>query len=160
MRSESEPEPPNTSERSSIATVVTSEGKRAQEAFRRIPTRHQRQEYADLVFQVLRGQEELLQFDKGRTRFFLGGTKVDFNKEVLVLLPHAQASGSTVVTYGIPLLNERTLTFPIETANPTGNETQDMAYYCLVVAVDRSRVDTVVLQAGEHRHASLSLESP
>jgi hypothetical protein len=77
--------------------------------------------------------------------------KLDFSKEALVLLRHTEGSGSVQVTFETPILQDRKLRCEIrgEPIPPGYGGTADMAYYCLAMAVSKSQVSQVELQAIE-----------
>jgi hypothetical protein len=77
--------------------------------------------------------------------------KLDFSKEALVLLRHTEGSGSVQVTFETPILQGRNLLCEIQgkPIPPGYGGTADMAYYCFAVAVSKSRVSQVELQAIE-----------
>ena len=76
---------------------------------------------------------------------------VDFAKEALVLLRHSEGSGSVQVTFETPILQGRNLLCEIrgKPIPPGYGGTADMAYYCFAVAVSKSQVSQVELQAIE-----------
>ncbi len=76
--------------------------------------------------------------------------KLDFTKEALVLLRHTEGSGSVQVTFETPILQDTRLLCEIRGSIPHGFlGTADMAYYCFAVAVFKSAVSQVELQAIE-----------
>jgi hypothetical protein len=81
----------------------------------------------------------------------LRNAKVDFTKEALVLLRHSEGSGSVQVTFETPKLEARKLLCEIRgrPIPPGYGGTADMAYYCFAVAVSKSTVSQVELQAVE-----------
>jgi hypothetical protein len=81
----------------------------------------------------------------------LRNAKVDFTQEALVLLRHTEGSGSVQVTFATPILQNRRLLCEIRgrPIPPGYGGTADMAYYCFAVAVSKSAVSQVELQAVE-----------
>jgi hypothetical protein len=81
----------------------------------------------------------------------LRNAKVDFTQEALVLLRHTEGSGSVQVTFETPILQNRRLLCEIRgrPIPPGYGGTADMAYYCFAVAVSKSVVSQVELQAVE-----------
>ncbi|HEY2973815.1 MAG TPA: hypothetical protein VGJ48_14970 [Pyrinomonadaceae bacterium] len=81
----------------------------------------------------------------------LRNAKLDFTKEALVLLRHTEGSGSVQVTLETPILQDRRLLCEIQgrPIPPGYGGTADMAYYCFAVAVSKSAVSQVELQAVE-----------
>lgn len=77
--------------------------------------------------------------------------KLDFSKEALVLLRHTEGSGSIQVTFETPILQDGKLLCEIRAKPipPGYGGTADMAYYCFAVAVSKSQVSQVELQAIE-----------
>ena len=75
--------------------------------------------------------------------------KLDFSKEALVLLRHTEGSGSVQVTFETPILQGTNLLCEIRGKPLQGGGTDDMAYYCFAVAVSKSAVSQVELQAIE-----------
>jgi hypothetical protein len=81
----------------------------------------------------------------------LRNAKVDFSKEALILLRHTEGSGSVQVVFEPPILKDRKLLCEIQGKPiPAGyGGTADMAYYCFAVAVSKSQIRQVELQAIE-----------
>jgi hypothetical protein len=79
----------------------------------------------------------------------LRNAKLDFTEEALVLLRHSEGSGSVQVTFETPVLQDRNLFCEIRGRPfpPGYGGTADMAYYCFAVAVSKSKVSQVELQA-------------
>jgi hypothetical protein len=71
---------------------------------------------------------------------------VDFDREVLVLLPHNEPSGSNRVAFAAPRIEGSRVVCRIDRHVPEIG-TGDMAYYCFAIAVDRSRVTEVRFDA-------------
>lgn len=78
----------------------------------------------------------------------LRNAKLDFTKEALVFLRHSEGSGSVQVTFETPTLQDQTLLCEIR-GRPIPSGTADMADYCFAVAVSKSQVSQVELQAIE-----------
>ena len=72
--------------------------------------------------------------------------EVDFNQEALVLLRHDEGSGSVRVSLETPALQDRTLLCEIR-GELSGAGTADMAYHCFALAVSKSLVNKVQLNA-------------
>ncbi|MBA3514125.1 MAG: hypothetical protein H0T77_07115 [Pyrinomonadaceae bacterium] len=81
----------------------------------------------------------------------LRNANLDFTKEALVLLRHTEGSGSVQVTFETPILQDRILLCEIrgKPIPPGYLGTADMADYCLAVAVSKSHISQVELQAVE-----------
>lgn len=77
----------------------------------------------------------------------LGNARIDFTREVLVLLRHSEGSGSVRVTFETPTLVDRRLICQIRGRALTGGGTMDMADYCFAVVVSRADVGEVELRA-------------
>jgi hypothetical protein len=79
----------------------------------------------------------------------LRNAKLDFTEEALVLLRHSEGSGSVQVTFETPILQDGKLLCEIRGRlfPPGYGGTADMAYYCFAVAVSKSKVSQVQLQA-------------
>jgi len=77
----------------------------------------------------------------------LRDAKIDFNQEALVLLRHTEGSGSVQVSFETPVLKDKTLVCEIRGEPLNGAGTGDMAYYCFALAVSKSLVDRVQLNA-------------
>ena len=82
--------------------------------------------------------------------------KVDFSKEVLVLLPHKEHSGSIKVTFKKPKLRNRELICRIRRNDPLVH-TCDMAYYCFALAVSKAAVDGIELHVKGRKPVKLSI---
>jgi hypothetical protein len=72
--------------------------------------------------------------------------QVDFNQEALVLLRHDEGSGAVRVSFETPVLQEKTLLCEIR-GELRGLGTADMAYHCFALAVSKSLVNKVQLNA-------------
>ncbi len=72
--------------------------------------------------------------------------QIDFNEEALVLLRHDEGAGSVRVSFETPVLQGRTLLCEIR-GELHGIGTANMAYHCFALAVSKSLVDTVQLNA-------------
>ncbi|CAN5569015.1 hypothetical protein BH20ACI3_BH20ACI3_03860 [soil metagenome] len=81
----------------------------------------------------------------------LRNANLDFTKEALVLLRHTEGSGSVQVTFETPILQDRILVCEIrgKPIPPGYLGTADMADYSLALAVSKSHISQVELQAGE-----------
>lgn len=77
----------------------------------------------------------------------LRNAKIDFNQEALVLLRHTEGSGSVQVSFETPVLKDKTLLCEIRGEPLRGAGTADMAYHCFALAVSKSLVDKVQLNA-------------
>jgi hypothetical protein len=71
---------------------------------------------------------------------------VDFDREVLVLLPHHEPSGSNRVTFATPRVAGSRVICRIDRQVPEIG-TGDMAYWCFAIAADRSRITEIMLDA-------------
>ncbi len=80
----------------------------------------------------------------GKARFqeAMRAAKIDFTKEALVLFRHTEGSGSVAVKLLQPELRGSTLVCKIERKVPEVG-TDDMAYYCFAIVVDRSKIKAV-----------------
>jgi len=139
-----------------LSTTKTSE------PFRVIPIPKRENGYSNFASIAFMSQDEFDSFIK-RTSTQIGwnnrqvfedalrNAKVDFNQEALVLLRHSESSGSVQVTFEPPTLENKKLLCEIQgKAIPPGfGGTADMAYYCFAVAVSKSAVRQVELQAVE-----------
>ena len=142
------------------------------QSFRIIPIR-ERGGYSNFESIVLMSQDDLDSFltdtstQVGRTNRqefedALRNANLDFTREALVLLRHTESSGSVQVVFETPILQDRKLLCEIRGKPLQGGGTADMAYYCFAVAVSKSAVDQVELQAieggfSEHRLAPVVL---
>ena len=127
--------------------------------FRVIPILKREHGYGSFASMAIKSQNELDSFLKdtskqswnNRQEFeaALRDAKLDFTKEVLVLLRHDESSGSTQVTFETPILKDRKLLCEIRgrAFHPGYGGTADMAYYCFAVVVSKSAVSHVELQA-------------
>ena len=81
----------------------------------------------------------------------LRNAKLDFTQEALVLLRHTEGSGTVQVTFETPILQDGKLRCEIrgKSIPPGYGGTADMAFYCFAVAVSKSQVSQVELQAIE-----------
>ncbi len=127
------------------------------QSFRIVPIR-ERGGYGNFESIVLMSQDDLDSFLKdtsARPEFVdaLRNANLDFTKEALVLLRHTESSGSVQVVFETPILQDRKLLCEIrgKPLPPGYAGTADMAYYCFAVAVSKSAVDQVELQAIEGR---------
>jgi len=125
------------------------------QSFRIVPIR-ERGGYGNFESIVLMSQDDLDSFLKdtsARPEFVdaLRNANLDFTKEALVLLRHTESSGSVQVVFETPILQDRKLLCEIrgKPLPPGYAGTADMAYYCFAVAVSKSAVDQVELQAIE-----------
>ena len=129
-------------------------------SFRVIPIPRRDHGYNNFASIAFKSKEELDSFLKdpslqiywnNRQEFenALHDAKVDFTKEALVLLRHTEGSGSVQVTFQTPVLQDTKLLCEIRgKAIPPGyGATADMAFYCFAVAVSKSAVSQVELQA-------------
>lgn len=107
--------------------------------------------YQFLETQVIRTQKELNALLKKKEgswnnrKAFKEGLKkgkVDFEKEVLILIPHTETSGSNIVTLEKPSKDGITLECRI-IRKPAEFGTEDMAYYCFALAVRKSLIGKV-----------------
>ncbi len=74
----------------------------------------------------------------------LTNTKIMWDCQAIVLLPHWEGSGSIQVKARPPLLGNDILTVPVSRSQP-GMGTSDMAYYLFGVVVDKQQVKQVIL---------------
>jgi len=125
------------------------------QSFRIIPI-PKRGGYSNFESIVLMSRDDLDSFLKNpsaRPEFedALRNANLDFTKEALVLLRHTESSGSVQVVFETPILQDRKLLCEIrgKPLPPGYAGTDDMAYYCFAVAVSKSAVDQVELQAIE-----------
>jgi hypothetical protein len=77
----------------------------------------------------------------------LRNAKIDFNQEALMLLRHDEPSGSVSVSFKTPVLKDKTLVCEIRGEPLRGLGTADMAYHCFALAVSKSLVNQVQLNA-------------
>ena len=139
------------------AGQITSENA---QSFRIIPILKREHGYGNFTSIAIRSQNELDSFLKDPSKQMgwntrqefeaaLRNAKLDFTKEVLVLLRHDEGSSSVQVTFEPPILKDRKLLCEIRgRAIPPGYlATGDMAYYCFAVVVSKSAVSHVELQA-------------
>lgn len=83
---------------------------------------------------------------------------IDFERETLVILRHVHPISGVKITVGAPSLVARRLTVQLQT-EVLGDFTVDaIRTHCLVVAVDRSKVDEVVLRMSERNLTTLALD--
>ncbi len=132
------------------------------QAFRTIPIQKRETGYSNFASIAFMSKDDLDSFLKNtstqlgwnnRQEFedALRNAKLDFTKEALVLLRHTEGSGSVQVTFETPILQARKLLCEIrgKPIPPGYGGTADMAYYCFAVAVSKSAVSQVELQAVE-----------
>lgn len=87
--------------------------------------------------------------------------KVDFNQEALVLLRHDEGSGTARVSFGTPVLQDKTLLCEIR-SELHGMGPAVMAYHCFALAVSKSLVNKVQLNtvaAFEHPRPTILLST-
>jgi len=77
----------------------------------------------------------------------LTDARIDFNQETLILLRHSEGSSGVQVSFEPPVLRDKTLLTEIRGALMQGMATGDMAYYCFALAVSKSLVNKVELNA-------------
>jgi hypothetical protein len=132
------------------------------QSFRIIPIQKRENGYSNFASIAFMSKDDLDSFLKktstqigwnNRQEFedALRNAKLDFTKEALVLLRHTEGSGSVQVTFETPILQARRLLCEIlgKPIPPGYAGTADMAYYCFAVAVSKSAVSQVELQAVE-----------
>ena len=148
--------------------AIAADGSERSKTFRLIPIPKRAYGYGRMDSVVIRTKAELDGFLKGVPRQggwnnrkgfedAIGKAKVDFGKEALVLLCHAETSGSVQVTFRKPTLRGRRLTCRIAREVPEIG-TADMAYYCFALAVSKSDVSKVELQVAGRK--SIEIELP
>lgn len=132
------------------------------QSFRIIPIPNREHGYSNFASIVFMSKKELdsfltdtsTQIGRNNRQEFedaLRNAKVDFAEEALVFLRHTEGSGSVQVTFETPILQDRNLLCEIRgrPIPPGYGGTADMAYYCFAVAVSKSQVGQVELQAIE-----------
>jgi hypothetical protein len=132
------------------------------QSFRVIPVQKREHGYSNFESIVLMSKNDLDSFltttstqigwnNRQEFENALLNAKLDFSKEALVLLRHSEGSGSVQVTFETPILQGRNLLCEIRgrPIPPGYGGTADMAYYCFAVAVSKSAVSQVELQAIE-----------
>jgi len=77
----------------------------------------------------------------------LTNAQINFDHEALVLLRHSEGSGAVQVSFEPPVMRDKTLFTEIRGKPPEGLGTADMAYYCFALAVSKSLVNQVRLDA-------------
>lgn len=135
--------------------------------FRQIPIPKREHGYSRMNSRVIRTERELDDLLK-RIKKMTGWNKpkkfedtikkakMDFSKEVLVLLPHVESSGSIEVTFKEPKLQNRELICRIR-RNVSLVSTCDMAYYCFALAVSKAAVDGIELHVKGRKPIKLSI---
>jgi hypothetical protein len=127
------------------------------QAFRVVPI-PKRDNYCNFASTVFMSKKELESFltdpqigwnNRQEFEDALVNAKLDFSKEALVLLRHTEPSGSVQVTFETPSLQGRILQCEIrgKPIPPGFMGTADIACYCFAVAVSKSQVSQVELQA-------------
>ena len=132
------------------------------QSFRIIPIPSRENGYSNFASIVFMSQKDLDSFltdtstqigwnNRQEFEDALRNAKLDFSKEALVLLRHTEGSGSVQVEFETPILQDRNLLCEIRgrPVPPGHGGTADMAYYCFAVAVSKSHVSQVELQAVE-----------
>lgn len=69
---------------------------------------------------------------------------LDFSKETLVLLRHTEGSGSIQISFRPPTVTGKRVMCHIDRIEPDFG-TDDMAYYCFALAVDKAQIEEVEL---------------
>ena len=136
-------------------------------SYRKIPIPKKDYGYQFLKTRVIQTQQErkaLLKMVKGKSwnnsKAFQEGIekgKVDFEKEVLLLIPHVENSGSNVVTFEKPSRDGKTLQCRIS-RKPTEFGTEDMAYYCFALVVRKSLIETIEIRVGKQKTRKIKLK--
>ena len=135
-------------------------------SYRKIPIPKREHGYQFLKTGVIRTQKELnalLKKQEGEwnnRKAFKEGLKkgkVDFEKEILLLIPHVENSGSNVVTFEKPSRDGKTLQCRIS-RKPTEFGTEDMAYYCLALAVRKSLIENIEIRVGKQKTRKIKLK--
>ena len=132
------------------------------QSFRVIPIPNRENGYSNFASIVLMSKKDLDSFltdtstqigwnNRQKFEDALRNAKLDFTKEALVLLRHTEGSGSVQVKFDRPILRDGKLLCEIRgiPIPPGYLGTADMAYYCFAVAVSKSQVTQVELQAIE-----------
>lgn len=104
------------------------------------------QAYRSVRPTVIYTSDELRKLAKGKGSFALLSKQIDFSKEALVLIPHQETSDSFTVKFMPLLLTNNSLRCHISRKMPSGDISDDKAYYCFAVAVNRTRVRVVQVQ--------------
>ena len=119
--------------------------------FRKISIPEREHGYQFLETRMIRTQKELnallkkQEGERNNRKAFKEGlkkAKVDFEKEVLILITHTETSGSNIVTFEKPSKDGITLECRI-IRKPAEFGTEDMAYYCFALAVRKSLIGKV-----------------
>ena len=148
-----------------LLAIVSSTGQltnKSTQAFRIIPIQKRENGYSNFASIAFMTKEDLDNFltdtsaqigwnNRQEFEDALRNAKVDFTREALVLLRHSEGSGSVQVTFETPILQDGKLLCEIrgKSIPPGYLGTADMAYYCFAVAVAKSQVSQVELQAIE-----------
>lgn len=143
-----------------VLTPASQLTNKSTQSFRMIPILKRENGYSNFASIAIRSQNELDSFLKDTSKQLgwnnrqefetaLRNAKLDFTKEVLVLLRHNEGSGSVKVTFETPILQDRKLLCEIRgrAFAPGYGGTADMAYYCFAVVVSKADVSQIELQA-------------
>lgn len=139
-------------------------------SFRMIPIPEREHGYSNFDSTFLVSQDALDEFLKSGSK--AGGmgwnsrkdfeeaitkSRVDFGREVLVLLRHTEGSGSVQIRFRTPIVKQKRLICHIDRKEPQVG-TADMAYYCFALAVDKAAVAEVELEVPGRKQLLLSLK--
>ena len=104
--------------------------------------------------QYIKGLQEGLSWPPGPRKDLIAAlnrSKCDFSKEALILLSHSENSGMTPVDLETPKLEGENLVCSLKVEKVTGAVTMDIGHHSFALAVDKSRIKTVVFRApGRH----------
>ena len=150
-----------------LLAILSSAGQltnKSTQAFRIIPIQKRENGYSNFASIAFMTQNDLDSFltdtsaqigwnNRQEFENALRNAKLDFTQEALVLLRHTEGSGTVQVTFETPILLDGKLLCEIrgKSIPPGYGGTADMAYYCFAVAVSKSQVSQVELQAIEAR---------
>jgi hypothetical protein len=148
-----------------LLAILSSAGQltnKSTQAFRIIPIQKRENGYSNFASIAFMTQNDLDSFlsdtsaqigwnNRQEFEDALRNAKLDFTQEALVLLRHSEGSGTVRVTFETPILQDGKLLCEIrgKSIPPGYGGTADMAYYCFAVAVSKSQVSQVELQAIE-----------
>ncbi|MGF1582363.1 MAG: sulfatase [Gemmataceae bacterium] len=133
--------------------------KRSPAQFRMIKIPAREHGYSNFQSQVIDSQKEFTQFVKNvknqkhwnRKPDFLKalqGTKINFKNQSVVLVRHTESSGSIQVRFTKPKLTDGKLQCVIARKVPEVG-TDDLAFYCFAIVVDKRRVREVFVWSGK-----------
>jgi len=148
-------------------TALAQNGDEKKSTFRVLDIPAREHGYANFQTQVIATQKQYDDFIKAsagqfgwnKREVFLAGLKkgkIDFSKEVLVLLRNTEGSGSNKVTFQAPEVKGNTLICKVK-REVAQIGTADIADYCFAVAVDRSKIREVRYAVDGKKEVTLTI---